>query len=275
MPIIETTRNDIKNLKGLHLFHFAASNCSQRVRMVLEEKGVHWTSHHINLQKYEHLSQEFQELNPKGVVPVLVHDGITITESNDIITYVDENFPGKSLQPTTEEGKEFLAEALSRSSKIQDSLKVSSFEFLFKPVRKMNTDQLNHYEASVKNQYLVDFMREFSSAEGFSQEKIRSSVSELVDIVSYLEDRLASSQWLSGTAFGLADISWVVNIYRLRKMAFPFSDYPHVARWLDAIAMRSSYKNAITKYESSKMKYFYSVYTTIRKLKGTSIASYI
>jgi len=33
------------------------------------------------------------EGNPKALVPVLVHDGVVITESSDIIDYLDQHFP--------------------------------------------------------------------------------------------------------------------------------------------------------------------------------------
>jgi hypothetical protein len=70
MPEIITQCEDIRALKGVHLYHFAVSNCSQRVRITLEEKRVPWVDHHVNLLKDEHLTREFRALNPNGVVPV-------------------------------------------------------------------------------------------------------------------------------------------------------------------------------------------------------------
>lgn len=274
MPVIETQRDDIKKLKGLHLYHFAASNCSQRVRMALEEKGLQWTSHHVNLPKNEHATDAFQALNPKGVVPVLVHDGKTITESNDIITYLDDEFEGPGLQPVGADDKAFLAKALHQSSDIQTALKAASFEFLFKPVRRMTPEQLGAYTASMHNQNLVEFMREFSSKEGFSDQKMRGYVHELVSACSFLEDRLTASRWINGETFGLADISWIVNIYRLDKMAFSFHQYPALSEWLVRVSKRDSFKKAIKQYESTAMACFFSLYTLYRKASGSSISKY-
>jgi len=243
--------------------------------MALEEKQLPWISHHIDLSKNEHTTAAFQALNPKGVVPVLVHDGKTITESNDIITYIDEKFEGPRLQPAAAGDKELLADALRRSSDIQTALKVVSFEFLFKPVRRMNPDQLNAYAAAVKNRDLVEFMREFSSEKGFSDQKLRDSAQELAGACTFLEERLDSNQWLNGETFGLADISWIVNIYRLNKMAFPFKQYPGLSDWLRRVSRRSSFKKAIEKYESTAMTCFFSLYTFSRKLRGTCISSYL
>ena len=64
-----------------------------RVRMVLAEKSLPWTSHVVDLSKMEHATPEFQSINPQGLVPTLIHDGRTYIESIDIIRYLDELKP--------------------------------------------------------------------------------------------------------------------------------------------------------------------------------------
>ena len=105
MPIIDTRRADIAALEGLHLWHAAMSNCSQRVRLVLEEKSLRWTSHSVNLFTFEHASADYQSIHPKGLVPALVHDGRTIIDSNDIIRYLDRVFPEPSLSASGPPGE--------------------------------------------------------------------------------------------------------------------------------------------------------------------------
>ena len=80
MPIINSNSSEARNLKGLHLYHFSTSNCSQKVRLCLEEKGLHWTSHPVDLVNNQHLTPEFVLINPKGLVPVLVNDGVVVIE---------------------------------------------------------------------------------------------------------------------------------------------------------------------------------------------------
>lgn len=272
MPVIETERDDIRALEGLHLFHFAMSNCSQRVRLSLEEKGVSWTSHHIDLSKCENATPEFVAINPKGVVPVLIHDGRTIVESNDIIRYVDEYFDGPSLSPDNDTDVAYFEESLQRSSDFQPALKLLTHEYLFKPVRRMNERQLEEYAAGTKNPELVSFMREFSSPEGFSRSRILGAVAQVEDILSLLESRLAKKPWLTGRHFGLTDISWVVNIYRLRHMHYPLSSYSLVSDWLKRTRLRPAFNVAITAYESRKMTVVFRLYSAIRYLKRTSVS---
>ena len=53
MVIITPKNKSVEAYEGLHLFHGNISNCSMRVRMTLIEKGLSWTSHHIDLKKKE------------------------------------------------------------------------------------------------------------------------------------------------------------------------------------------------------------------------------
>ena len=83
----------------LELYHNNISVRAQKVRVVLAEKNLPWTSHHLSFVRGEHLTPEFKKINPRGVVPVLVHDGHAIVESSVICTYLDEVFPDPPLMP--------------------------------------------------------------------------------------------------------------------------------------------------------------------------------
>lgn len=49
----------------------AHSTCSQKVRLVLAEKGLDFKDVQINFAKNEHLAPEYLALNPNGVVLTL------------------------------------------------------------------------------------------------------------------------------------------------------------------------------------------------------------
>ena len=48
MPIINSGSSEARKLRGLHLYYFSMSNCSQKARFCLEEKGLQWTSHPVD-----------------------------------------------------------------------------------------------------------------------------------------------------------------------------------------------------------------------------------
>ena len=83
----------------LVLHHAWRSSASRRVRLCLEEKGLAYESHAVDLAKMEHHSPEYLKINPNGVIPTLVHDGRPLYESGTICEYLDEVFPEPPLRP--------------------------------------------------------------------------------------------------------------------------------------------------------------------------------
>ncbi|KAH8053060.1 glutathione S-transferase [Aureococcus anophagefferens] len=80
---------------GLHLFHYKDSTCSRKVRTVLALKRLDYTGHHIELSTRENISEYYLGINPRGLVPCLVHDGAVIIESNDIVDYIEAAFSSR------------------------------------------------------------------------------------------------------------------------------------------------------------------------------------
>ena len=86
---------------GLTLYHSVESTCAQKVKLVLAEKGLEWDENRLNLRRGDQFSPEYLALNPKGVVPTLVHDNVVIRESTIINEYLDDAFPEPSLRPSS------------------------------------------------------------------------------------------------------------------------------------------------------------------------------
>ena len=82
---------EVHGWKGVHVLHFAGSSCSQKLRIFLNLKGIAWESHPVDLHSNENFRPWFLGINPRGLVPVLVHDGAVHIESNDIIAYLEQD----------------------------------------------------------------------------------------------------------------------------------------------------------------------------------------
>jgi len=247
MPEIETRRADLRALRGVHLWHAGNSNCSQRVRMVLEEKGVAWTSHPVDLLNFEHATPEYQEIHPRGLVPALIDNGRTIIDSNDIIAHIDVALPGTGTLCPVEESAE-LAALLALASDAQTSLRVLSHEFMFSDFRRYRRAQLEGFSASHRNSELAQFLWKFS-LDGFSHEELLACHATMATAVAALDRHLVANAWLAGDHVSLADFSWVPNIHRLELFDFPLGPYPHLLRWLDKMKARPSYAAALGAYE--------------------------
>ena len=83
----------------LTLYDFGNSVCCQKVRITLCAKGLDWQAIRVDLFKAEQYDPRYLKLNPKGVVPTLVHDGRPVIESTLICEYLEEAFPEPPLVP--------------------------------------------------------------------------------------------------------------------------------------------------------------------------------
>ena len=89
----------------LTLYDFGNSVCCQKVRITLRAKGLDWEARRVDLFKSEQYDPDYLKMNPKGVVPTLVHDGRPVIESTLICEYLDETFPDPPLIPNDAYGR--------------------------------------------------------------------------------------------------------------------------------------------------------------------------
>lgn len=69
------------------------------VRIALHEKGVPYDLVPVDVFAEEGVPPAHIERHPFGRIPAFEHDGFAIYETSAITRYVDEAFPGPSLQP--------------------------------------------------------------------------------------------------------------------------------------------------------------------------------
>jgi glutathione S-transferase len=248
MGLYQSEHPDLPKMKGLHLFHFVMSNCSQRVRLGLEEKGVDWTSHHLDLPNNAHVSADYQRINPNGVVPTLVHDGQVVLESNDILVYLDEHFPDPPLRPSESLARAAMDARISDSSGFQSVIKVLSHELLFRPFRKIGSEEIELYERDHNDPVLVAWLRDYAEAGPAWESRVREANEGLESGLRTLETSLEKSEWLSGDRYGLADISWAVNYHRLNQAKVDFSPWPRWAKWGERATKRPAFQAAVVHY---------------------------
>jgi glutathione S-transferase len=269
--IITTDNQDVQRWQGVHLLHYGVSQCSQRVRLALSEKGVPWISHPIDLTRGENTTDWYQSINPNAVVPTLVHDGVVIIESTDIIEYIDQRFSGPALTPDDEATRALIVDWLRLSNDCKPAIRLLSFEFLFKQGVRMPARRLENYRNQVKyNHDLVAFREQFSRGK-FSRRDFCDAASVFHEALLRIERQLSRTRYLAADEFTLADISWVGDLHRLDLMKFPIDRYPRAARWFRTCRDRKSFAEAITAWEPRFIGLAVRAYSGLRTALGTGV----
>src|SRR6266851_1095708 len=102
----------------------------------------------------------------------------------------------------------------------------------------------------VKNDELVEFMREFTSEDGLSQARVERATSWTDRVLGELDERLEEHQWLAGDAFSLADLVWSIDIHRFELINLPMEKYRSMLSWYRRIETSSGFQRMVLDYES-------------------------
>ncbi|MEM6520989.1 MAG: glutathione S-transferase family protein [Cyanobacteria bacterium P01_D01_bin.71] len=84
-------------MPDIQLYSSAVCPFAQRTRILLQEKGLDYQTHEINLKNKP---DNFRQISPQGKVPVLLCDGDRVWESTIINEYLEEVFPTPALMPS-------------------------------------------------------------------------------------------------------------------------------------------------------------------------------
>jgi glutathione S-transferase len=234
----------------LELYHAEPGANSLKVLLAFEEKGVDFTSHYVNLHRFEQHSDWFKAINPNGQVPALVHDGKVITESTVINEYLDDIHPDTNpLRPAdpywrarmriwTKFVDEYWAPAISHIA----------WHFFIKNI----TDQLTEaeFEEKLKAIPLKEQQDKWRIAarEGFTKEQLENWGRQVQTGIDKIEAQLAQTPWMAGDAFSLADVSigaMMLGMPRGRPDQVNADKTPHIMDWHARMSAREGVKAAL------------------------------
>jgi GST-like protein len=247
MAIIVPTNKSVEAFEGLHLYHGDISNCSMRVRMTLIEKGLDWTSHHLDLKKKENISDDYFGINPNGLVPTLIDNGVVHIESNEIIDYLDETYPTPTLRSTDREAEMMEWLRLAGSIHVPAVKPYVYATRMAKKIKKTDEEQ-KKYESLQRNEELIGFHRKHAGESMFSADDIEKSLSILGECFDKLEASLKGNTWILGEQFTLADISWIPLYHVLIGCGYPFDQYAEINRWAASFNERESFREGVLKW---------------------------
>jgi glutathione S-transferase len=230
----------------LKLYSFGPGANSLKPMLTLYEKGLEYEQHTLNPAKFEHHSDWFKQINPRGQVPALVDGDHVITESTVICEYLEDEHPtAVKLRPDTSWGK---AEMRVWTKWVDEYFCwcVSTIGWS-RMVSKMVADLTDEeFEEKVKNIPIPEQQVKWRRARnGFPQDLLDEEMRKIGVSVRRLDDHLRDNEWLVPGQFTLADIC---NFAIANGMQYGFAelvnkeDTPGLLRWIEQINERPAAK---------------------------------
>jgi glutathione S-transferase len=241
----------------LELYHHGTSVCAAKPRIVFAEKGLAWTGHYVDILKGEQFAPQYVKLNPKHVVPTLVHDGHVIRESTIIGEYLDETFPDPPLTPVSPLDRVTMRMWTKRLDEEIHPTAVGSVTFA-----------ISHRHAVIANGPAVVeyYINQGSPAE---RERRRQRLERGLDdpeaqlalriydrFLADIEAQLSRTPWLAGDRFSLAEVGVIPYVNRLDMLQLSglwTETRPHLADWWQRVKARPSFEPAMLKYVPSAL----------------------
>ena len=250
-------RSDIKteeilDWKGIHLFHFSGSACSQKLRIFFNIKKINWNSHVINLIKQEQFSEWFLGINPRGLVPTLVHDGDVHIESNEIMAYLDDVYKDNKLFPID------LIDEINKDLAFEDSLHHDLRRLTFRYIiphalgkkNPSTIDAKEQFEGTIqgkadenKSKEILFWKNHYQN--GITDDEIIESANKFKNIYEDFDKTLKNQKYLKGDEFTVVDLAWYVSTKRLAMAGIPIEKYKNVQKWFSNLDNDANFKKEI------------------------------
>lgn len=189
------------------LYGYFRSSAAFRARIALNLKGIVPETRHIHLLKdggAQH-GAEYRALNPQGLIPALVHDGHTITQSLAIMEYLDEIVPEPALLPRDPWGR-----ARARSIAYQVACDIH-------PVNNLRVLQHLRHALGQDQDGVTRWQRHWIAL-GFAA------------LETMLARDAGTGAFCHGDAPTIADICLIPQIANARRVELDLSPYPTLTR---------------------------------------------
>jgi glutathione S-transferase len=230
------------------LHHGWRSSASRRVRLCLEEKGLAYESHVVDMGKLEHHSAEYLKINPNGVIPTLIHDGRPLHESGTICEYLDETFPDPPLRPDAPYERALMRNWIRHIDGLIGNLIIFNWRHhLAKVASQWSDEELAEKLKTIPSRERQEaWLR--AARKPYTEEERDAARAKLVLLLDKMEDALQASGWLVGKSYSIADIAAVPFVKRIDEEIAPdqvtAKKHPRVTDWWNIIQARPAFERA-------------------------------
>ena len=180
----------------------------QRTSIMLEETGLEYAAHRIDLAKGKQRQQDFLQLNSSGRIPVIVdHDSggakpFVLTQSVAIVQYLAE----KSGQ--------FLPESLTERARVYEWMQFHAVDI----------------GSTLFNAFYLQ--RRIKPKQEQAADQLRQRVHELYQ---YFDQQFAEHEFLAGSTYSIADIAALPAVI---AQAHTLNEYANLTRWCQQLQQR-------------------------------------
>jgi glutathione S-transferase len=196
----------------IKLHCFGESGNAYKAALTLALADQSWEPVFVDFFNGETRTDAFRALNVMGEVPVMEDGDVILTQSGVMQDYISSK-SGKLGGKSAAERREILRWMFFDNHKVSGIAGMLRFQMNFLPEAKRNADVI-----------------------GFMSMRLAAAL-------TIMETHLSDRDWLASESLTIADIACAGYLFYPEPFTFDRADYPHINRWLDAIAATPGWKH--------------------------------
>ncbi len=201
----------------IDVYSWATPN-GHKVHIMLEECGLPYTAHPVNIGTGDQFKPDFLKISPNNRIPAIVDpqgpDGkpISLFESGAILLYLASK-TGKFLPKTDRQKFEVMQWLMFQMGGVGPMLGQNHHFRLYAPEKIEYA--VNRYTNEAKRLYGV------------------------------MDRQLAKSKYIAGNTYTIADIAIFPWLRNWKNQGIDWADFPHLKKWFDTIEARPAVKRGV------------------------------
>jgi len=231
----------------LELYHWEPQVDSGEVLICLREKQLPFRGHYVDLRELQQHQPEFRRLNPRGQVPVLLHDGRVLCEGGLILLYLEEAFPAVPLSPADAAARyAMLAWIKYVEERLAPAISLTGW-YASPPPAPAWRDRARASSAALppeRQRWWARLLDEEPPREALALARETLGLG-----VQRLEQTLERSAWLAGDTYSLADIALCLAVRALAALTPDLLNpdvAAHTLAWLGRLEQRAAVRDTLT-----------------------------
>jgi glutathione S-transferase len=231
----------------MKLYHNPVSTCSQKVRLVLAEKGLGYDSEVLDLLAGDQFAPDYVAKNPSAVVPTLEDGGRVYVESTLINEYLDDAYPEPALKPAEPAGRHAMRLWTKKIDELHPFCGIQTFAIgarpgmLARPAEEVDAliEAIPDPARRAVRRSVVDH--------GVAAPEFVGAYRMHENFFALADQALSSQPFLVGESFTLADAALLPYVLRVDHLNLHglLESRASLSDWYARVQARPSYKTAV------------------------------
>ncbi len=234
----------------MKLYHNPVSTCSQKVRLVLAEKGLSYESALIDLLAGEQFAPEYVAKNPAAVVPTLEDGEGVFVESTLINEYLEDAYPDPALAPADAAGRHAMRLWTKKIDELHPFCGIQTFAIGARPgMLARPVEEVDALIESIPDPVRRGVRRSVIE-HGVAAPEFVGAYQAHVKLFDLVDQTLSNQAFLVGEAFSLADAALLPYVLRVDHLSLTglLEGRSNLLAWYERVQARPAYQTAVADF---------------------------